>query len=133
MKLPIALFLTSGALLLVVTPLLIPFDDADATERSRTLAKDGLARIMTAERTVNEATKHFVPFGPTDSERSAALGPLDLGPAADLFSFDTLIDRAGRLHLRAISRATAVRAGRVAPVLESADLDPVDIHSNTKP
>ena len=127
----LAVLMAGAALLLVVIPLAIPFGPRDLSGRSRALAQDALARIVAAERAAAEKGQRYVPFGPSDAERRAAFGLLDLGPAADSFSFDTLIDRAGRLHVRAVSRAEVVRAGRVAPVLESADLEPFHSSNST--
>ncbi|MGI4795203.1 MAG: hypothetical protein ACRYF2_19950 [Janthinobacterium lividum] len=129
----LSITMTGAALLLVVTPFVVSFEDQKLPDHSRELAQDALARIISAERIAFEKAQRFISFGPSEAERRAALGPLDLGPAAELFSFDTLTDKAGRLNVRVVSRADAVRAGRVAPMLESASVAPINSSPISKP
>ena len=91
--------------------------------RDRGLARAGIARIVAAEQEAAAKSGHYVPFGPDASERRAALPGVALEAAAEAaFRFDAALDRKGALRITAVSRAEAVRAGRVEPLLETADL-----------
>ncbi len=118
-----ATLLCGAAVLLAGAGLTVPFGDGELLARSRATARDGLQRIIAAEQTRSQKGR-FAAFGPAEAERHAALGSeTDLGPAAELFTFDALPDGPGRVRVRAVSRAEAVRSGRVAPLLETADLE----------
>ena len=118
-------FLLSGAaVLLAAAGLIVPFGDGELLARSQAAARDGLQRIIAAERTRWQQQGRLASFGPADAELRATLGSdIDLGPAAELFTFDALPNGPGRLQVRAVSRAEAVRSGRVAPLLETLDLE----------
>jgi len=91
--------------------------------RDRDAARVAVRRIAEAEQASFARHGRYATFGPTEAGRRVMLPGIDLGPATDAdFSFDALLDRAGTLHVRAMSRAEAVRAGRVAPLLEPIDL-----------
>lgn len=115
------LYGVSGVLVLATFawPAMAPRPDQ---ARARGVAEAALARIAEGERAALTGGGRYVPFGPTEAERKAALPGLDLGPEADKLSFDAVLDREGVLHLRAVSRPEAVRAGRIAPVLSSMEL-----------
>ena len=93
--------------------------------RDRGLARAAIERIAAAEQEGAARSGHYVPFGPDATERRAALPGVALDAAAEAaFRFDAALDRKGALRISAVSRAEAVRAGRVAPLLETADLPP---------
>lgn len=93
--------------------------------RDRDAAQVAVRRIAEAERASFARHGRYATFGSTAAERRVAVPGVDLGPAVDAdFSFDALLDQEGTLHIRAVSRAEAVRTGRVAPLLEPADLVP---------
>lgn len=86
-------------------------------ERTRQGAQAALERIADGEQAFQAARSAYATFGPGANELQTALPGLDLGPAGADFAFDALLDPAGALRIRAVSRPEAVRDRRAIPLV----------------
>lgn len=111
------------AIALAATTLVWPSWNLQRREaRARVEAETALGRLAARERDFLSAHHRYAVFGPGAAERQAALPGVELGQAVADFDFDAMLDRAGALHVRAVSRPDAIRAGRVVPLLIAVDL-----------
>lgn len=86
-------------------------------ERTRQGAQAALERIADREQALQTARSPYATFGPGANELQAALPGVDLGPAGADFALDALLDPAGALRIRAVTRPEAVRDGRAIPLV----------------
>ena len=111
----LALYAASAALL-VATPLWPSWTLAAREARTRGGAEAALQLIAAGEQAHLATHQAYATFGPGAGPQGV-LPALDLGPAAADFVFDALLDPAGALRIRVVTRPEAVRVGRAVPLV----------------
>ncbi|MBV9785695.1 MAG: hypothetical protein JO264_17965 [Acidisphaera sp.] len=121
-RLPEAGLYSAAAVLIAATVAWPPWSLHRQQARTRLEAETALQSIVARERSFLAAHHRYVAFGPSPTDRQAALPGAGLGQAEADFDFDAILDRAGVLRVRAVSRPDAIRDGRVTPLLTATEL-----------